>query len=341
MTESLARKHVEDYEHRHAAHCESGTVAALLRSRGLDLSEPMIFGIGGGLFFFYMPLIKMAGMPLTAYRDAPRILLKNTSKRLGIRYRFLRFRDPQAGMDKLDEFLEKGMAVGLQGNVFWLPYFPPEMRFQYNGHNFVAIGKQGDEYLLSDPVADHTVTCPAEDLKRARFSKGILAPKGLIYYPEHVPENPPIEASVPVAIRDTAKRMLDIPVPFFGIRGIRFLAKQMEGWPGKHGQKKAAAMVGNVVRMQEEIGTGGAGFRFMYAAFLSEAAAMLGNDKLKEASEMLSATGDRWREFAMQGALTCQGRDNSENAYKNLADIMRDCADQEAEVYKLMRDAVS
>ncbi len=79
----------------------------------------------------------------------------------------------------------------------------------------------------------------------------------------------------------------------------------------------------------------------MYAAFLSEAADRLGNDKLKEASEMLSATGDRWREFALQAALVCQGRDSSDNAYKNLADILRDCASQEEQVYRLMRDAVS
>jgi len=222
-----------------------------------------------------------------------------------------------------------------------LSYFPPEMRFQYNGHNFVAIGKRDDEYIISDPVADHIVTCPAEDLRRARFAKGMMAPKGLIYYPEYVPENPPVAEAIPVAIKDTAKRMLDIPVPFFGVRGIRYLAKQMERWPQKKGAKMAAALVGNVVRMQEEIGTGGAGFRFMYAAFLKESASMLGNDKLKQASEMLSDTGDRWREFAMHGAALCQGSDSGDSAYKKLADIMRECADREEKVYHLMRDAVS
>lgn len=340
-SESLAHKLLEEFDHRHAGHCESGTVATLLRSNGLDLSEPMVFGIGGGLFFFYMPLVKMAGMPLTAYRDAPRILLKNTAKRLGVRYRYLRFRDPQKGMDTLDDLLQQGTAVGLQGNVFWLSYFPPEMRFQYNGHNFVAIGKRDGEYIISDPVADHIVSCPAEDLRRARFAKGLMAPKGLIYYPEYVPENPPIAEVIPVAIKDTAKRMLDIPVPFFGVRGIRFLANRMERWPHKKDQRTAAALVGHVVRMQEEIGTGGAGFRFMYAAFLKESANMLGNDKLRQASEMLSDTGDRWREFAMHGAALCQGSDSGDSAYKNLAGIIRECADREEKVYYLMREAVS
>lgn len=316
-------------------------MATLLRSRGLDLSEPMIFGIGSGLFFFYMPLIKMGGMPLTAYRDAPRTIIKHISKRLGIRFESHRYKSPAQGKVALDAFLAKGMSVGIQVNVFWLPYFPPEMRFQYNGHNMVAYGRQGNDYLISDPVTDHPVTCDNDSLQRARFAKGAFAPKGLIYYPVQVPTNPDIKPAVIDAINYTAKRMLDIPMPFFGVRGIRWLAKLMERWPRRHGEKKAAAMVGNVVRMQEEIGTGGAGFRFMYAAFLQEAGELLNNDKLKQASSMLSDAGDRWREFALQGAMLCQGRNSGADAYLGLAEIMRDCADREEKVYQLMREAVS
>ena len=165
------------FDHRHAGHCESGTVSALLRHQGLDLSEPMVFGIGGGLFFLHLPLIKVGGIPLTAYRDAPRAIIKNVCKRLGISMRHLRFRDPEQGMCALDEFLAHGRPVGLQTCVFWLPYFPQDMRFQFNAHNLVAYGKRDDDYLLSDPVFEGTVTCPSADLKRARFAKGMFAPK--------------------------------------------------------------------------------------------------------------------------------------------------------------------
>lgn len=338
--QSLQAKMNEEFEHRHAAHCESGTVATLLRSRGLDLSEPMVFGVGGGLFFLYMPLLKMGGMPLTAYRDAPRIIIKNICKRLGVRMRSMRFRNPDEGMRVLDEHLQRGLAVGLQTNVFWLPYFPEEMRFQYNGHNLVAYGKRGDEYLISDPVTDRPVTCDSESLRRARFAKGAFAPKGLLYYAESVPSDPDLKAVVPQAIRTTAKRMLDIPIPFFGVRGIHFLAKRLQAWPEKHGVRKANALVGNVVRMQEEIGTGGAGFRFMYAAFLQQASELLGNEQLAEASQRLSTTGDRWREFAVLGAQACQGRANEKGIYQELANVMHDCAEREAEVYRLMAQAV-
>ena len=53
---------------RHAAHCESGVTASLFRHWGLELSEPMIFGVGAGLFFVYAPPIKIMEMPLISYR---------------------------------------------------------------------------------------------------------------------------------------------------------------------------------------------------------------------------------------------------------------------------------
>lgn len=328
------------FEHRHAGHCESGTVSALLRNRGLDLSEPMVFGIGGGLFFIHVPFIKVGGIPLTAYRGAPRSIIKNVAKRLDIRWRYHRFRHPDDGMQALDRFLDAGRPVGLQTSVFWLPYFPPDMRFQFNAHNLIAYGKRDGQYLLSDPVSDHTVTCPAEDLRRARFAKGPFAPKGLIHYPDRIPASPEIKSAVRIAIRDTYRRMLDVPVPLLGVRGIRFLAAQIERWPQKHGPERARSYISSVVRMQEEIGTGGAGFRFMYAAFLQEAAAVLGQPSLEEAARLMTATGDRWREFALLGARLCKGRETAAIAYGEMAQVVRDCAQREEKVFGLLKQAV-
>jgi hypothetical protein len=329
-----------DFEHRHAAHCESGTVATLLRTRGLDLSEAMVFGVGGGFFFLYLPWLKMGGMPLTAYRDAPRCIIKNVCKRLGVRMKSQRFRDPDAGMRALDALLAQGIPVGLQTNIFWLPYFPDDMRFQYNGHNMVVYGKRGDDYLISDPVTDHTVTCPADALRRARFAKGVFAPRGLLYYPEFVPATPDLERVLPFAIRTTAKRMVDIPIPMFGVRGIRFLARHLESWPARYGVKKANALVGNVVRMQEEIGTGGAGFRFLYSAFLQEAGQHLQRPEWIEAAAALGATGDRWRDFAILGAQLVKGRETADSAYRKLADMLRECAAQEEQIFTRLKTAL-
>ena len=65
--------------------------------------------------------------------------------------------------------------------------------------------------------------------------------------------------------------MLRIPGPIAGIRGIRFTATKISQWRDKLGPQKAGSWLAQLVRMQEEIGTGGGGFRFIYAAFLQEA----------------------------------------------------------------------
>ncbi len=331
---------LQTFDHRHAGHCESGTIGALLRHRGLDLSEAMVFGLGSGLFFIHVPFIKVGGIPLTAYRNEPRGVIKNLCKRLGIPMRQHRFRDPDAGMRALDRLLAEGRPVGLQTCVFWLPYFPADMRFQFNAHNLVAFGKRGDDYLLSDPVFEQTVTCPADDLRRARFAKGAFAPKGLIYYPERVPAAPDLKPALRAALRDVCRRMLDIPVPLLGVRGIRALAKRMERWPRKLGDERARSYVSSVVRMQEEIGTGGAGFRFMYAAFLQEAADVLGQSALAQAAQMMMAAGDRWREFALLGARLCKRRETGVEVYRGLSAVVRDCAAREERIYRLIGEAV-
>src|SRR4030067_1100105 len=124
-------KCMSDFEHRHAAHCESGTVASLLRHQGLDLSEPMVFGIGGGLFFLHLSFVKMGGIPLTSYRDAPRILIKNMEKRLGVRWHQQRYRSAESAMRSLDGFLAQGQPVGVRTGIYWLSYFARDMPFPF------------------------------------------------------------------------------------------------------------------------------------------------------------------------------------------------------------------
>ena len=329
------------FEHHQTAHCESGVVSALLRERNAPLSEAMVFGIASGLTFAYLPFVKLGGLPLISYRMPPRSILRGVSKRLGVTMHHETFKSPDDGMRALDAHLADGRVVGLQTSVYWLPYFPPDMRFQFNGHNLIAYARQGNDYLLSDPVFETVVTCPADDLRRARFAKGVFAPKGLIYYPAEVNHQPDLMGAVRDAIRTTAQRMLKVPLPFFGIRGIRYLSRSVLHWPRKHGDAQALVWVGSVIRMQEEIGTGGAGFRFMYAAFLLEAADILGLPALKDVSNELTLTGDLWREFALAGALLCKGRASGPAAYAKLSTLLTQCAEREATIYRQLLQIVA
>lgn len=329
------------FAHRHAAHCESGSAANLLTHYGRPLSEPMTFGLGAGLSFAYLGFIRIQEMPLIAYRVPPRGILKRVGKVLDIPFHVERFASPQAGMARLDQLLDQGQAVGLQTSVFWLPYFPEDMRFHFNAHNLVVYGRDGDDYLISDPVIEHTVRCPRAALERARFAKGMLAPKGLLYFPQPrmARDRPGSDAitrtQVGGAIRSVARTML-APVPLVGTHGMRGLARRIARLDPR--APESSRLIGHVVRMQEEIGTGGGGFRFLYAAFLQEAAETCDMAQLAEFSARLLDIGDAWRALALAGARMVKGRDPLDPPA--IAQLLRAQADSEAGFFRDIRRAV-
>jgi hypothetical protein len=93
------------------------------------------------------------------------------------------------------------------------------------------------------------------------------------------------------------------------VRGMRWLARSVERLALDNGGDAARLYIGHIVRMQEEIGTGGAGFRFMYASFLQELAAAAAYDALEGLAQRLVAIGDRWQEFAIACARMIKRRD--------------------------------
>jgi hypothetical protein len=322
------------FEHRHFAHCESGVVTSLLRQHGLDLSEPMVFGLAGGLTFAYLPFIKINGMPLLSYRMPPKSIINGIQRRLGVQFRTKKYRNRGEALADLERFVAKDQVVGLQTSVYWLPYFPPEMRFQFNAHNLIVCGKEGEEFIISDPVLEHTVKIRPEDLQNARFARGMLAPKGFLYHPVFIPAGIDLPAAARKSIRKTANMMLHAPVPF-GLRGIHLMAGRIEKMGRRKDPRHIRLILGHIVRMQEEIGTGGGGFRFMYAAFLQEASDLLHEPALREASGRLTEAGDLWRQFALLCARAIRSRTDPIDL-PPIADILRRCAEAERKVYRMM-----
>ena len=329
-----------DFPHRQFAHCESGVTANLINYHGFPCSEALVFGIGGGLFFGYVPFIKLNFMPLTTFRTSPGSIFTKATKRLGIEIKKEKFRDPVVAEQRLDALIAVGRPVGAQTGVFWLPFFPPAYRFHFNGHNLVVIGKEGDDYLISDPIFEETVRCPAIDLRKARFAKGALAPKGKIYYIEKMPVQFDLPQAVRGGIRQVCRGMLKTPLPFAGVRGIRLLARKLAGWPVKLGEKQTILYLGHVIRMQEEIGTGGGGFRFLYAAFLAEAADILDNASLRELSQHCTEIGDLWRDFALLASRVCKGRAAVQDSFDELARLLNRCADEEEILFNNLLQAI-
>ena len=300
----------------------------------------MVFGIGSGLFFVYLPFIKVNHAPAISYRPLPGQIFNRLAKRLGLKIKRQKFSNPKNAALALDENLKNNIPSGLQVGVFNLSYFPDEYRFHFNAHNLVVYGKTETDYLISDPVMETVTTLTHEELDKVRFAKGAFAPRGQLYYPVHVPSNVDLKGAIVKAIKSTCRDML-APVPIIGVSGIKFVAKQIRKWPAKHGIKKANHYLAQMVRMQEEIGTGGGGFRFIYAAFLQEASEILKNDALKSLSLEMTDIGDLWRDFAVEASRIYKNRSTKADVYNTIADQLLHIAEMEAAFFKKLRMAIS
>jgi hypothetical protein len=323
-----------EFQHRQSAHCESGVVASLVSHYGLPMSEPMAFGLAAALAFAYMPFIKMGGMPLISYRMWPGAIVKAMHKRLGIAMERKTFRDVEQGMAALDAELNARHVVGVQTCIYWLPYVPEQFRFHFNVHNIIVYGRDGDDYLISDPIFEMVTRCPRAALAKARFAKGAMEAKGLMYRPIDVPRQLNFRALLPKVIRANYRNMMQPIFPMIGVKGIRFLGKNIVQL-ARRNDPSLQLYLTHIVRMQEEIGSGGAGFRFIYASFLQEAASILENESLLHASKQLTAAGDEWRRFALHATKMIRGRATMDSG--TLSAILNTCADKEAAMWKSLK----
>ncbi len=328
-----------DFTHKQAAHCENGVVSNLMRHNGFEVSEPMVFGIGSGLLFSYLPFLKVNYAPVFTYRSMPGFIFNKFAKRVGIKMKKEKFKNPKTAKARLDQNLLNNNPVGLQVGVYHLIYFPDEYRFHFNAHNMVVYGKEGDRYLISDPVMETVTSLSSKELDKVRFAKGAFAPKGHMYYPISFPEKLTLESAIIKAIKQTSRDMT-APVPIVGVKAMRWVAKNIRKWPKKLGTKKANHYLGQIVRMQEEIGTGGGGFRYIYAAFLQEAGELLNNAKLLQLSKEMTLIGDSWRDFALDASRIYKNRNAESNGYGDIAKQLETIADREEQFFKTLKKAV-
>ncbi|MEJ7588068.1 MAG: BtrH N-terminal domain-containing protein [Ferruginibacter sp.] len=328
-----------DFQHLQAAHCENGVTTNLLRGAGvMKLTEPLSFGIGAGIFFIYLPFLKINKGPAIAFRTMPGLIFKRTCKSLGIPVVRKKFNSKEQAEKFLEECLISGQPVGCQVGVYYLSYFPKEYRFHFNAHNLIVYGREEDNYLVSDPVMEKVTTLSRYELERVRFAKGPLAPRGQLYYPKQsaIVTDEQIKDAIKHGIKKSVNDMLRIPFNIAGVKGIASTGKKIKKWRDQLGQQKAGLFLAQLVRMQEEIGTGGGGFRYIYGAFLQEAHAYHSNDALLDISKIFTEAGDLWRSAAVQAAGIYKGRIGSQEDFNVMGDYLLEISEIEKKGFQAL-----
>ncbi len=324
-----------------AAHCESGTVTNLVNHHGLKISEPMVFGISSGIFFGYMKT-PMRDFPMVFSRIRPGKILENFTKRTGVIFKSRKFTDPDRAEQELDRMLEQDQPVGLQVDFFYMDFFPPWHRVHINVHYIVVIGKEGDHYIISDCYHPTTAKLHRDSLRKGRFAKGSMAPKGLMFYPVEVPEEIPLEKGIQRGLKNTIFNMLKIPMPFLGVKGIRRFADKIVEWP-KYAKdtEQLAHNIFLITTILEDQGTGGAGFRYIYASFLREAATILDEPVFNEYAKRMMAIGDDWRNLSLFASRIAKRRDLGNAKLKEMGSMIRGNAELEQSFFTDLRQTIA
>lgn len=326
------------FEHLQAAHCENGVTTNLLKSTGVNITEPLAFGIGSGLFYIHIPFLKVNNAPAIAFRTMPGNIFRRTCKSLNIPVVRKKFSSEKKAETFLIDCLQVGQAVGCQVGVYYLTYFPKEYRFHFNAHNLIVYGMEGDQFLVSDPVMETTTSLSRYELERVRFAKGAFAPKGQLYYPKAHEEVTPelMKQAIKKGIKLNVRDMLYIPGNFAGVKGIKYTANKIKKWRDTLGLETAGLYLAQLVRMQEEIGTGGGGFRYIYAAFLQQAQEYYPNLPMMEISKNFTQAGDLWRNAAVQASGIYKGRITAQKDFDQMADYLYEISDLEKQSFQAL-----
>ena len=101
-----------NFTHKQSAHCENGVVSNLMRFNGFEVSEPMVFGIGSGLLFSYLPFLKVNHAPVVTYRAMPGTIFNRFAKRVGVKVKREKFKNPKVAKERLDENLRSDYRLG-------------------------------------------------------------------------------------------------------------------------------------------------------------------------------------------------------------------------------------
>ncbi|MFE1415241.1 BtrH N-terminal domain-containing protein [Streptomyces sp. NPDC058746] len=285
---------VTDIDARGTQHCETSALGVLLRHLGLDLSEPMLFGLGSGLSFIYWDGKNM-GFPFLGGRVKPFELTRNLAGRLGLELLVQETTSPRKAWDGVAASVDAGHPVGLQLDSHYLDYFGSKIHF---GGHVVALYGYDDHnaYLVDTDQQGGAVSTSLTSLAQARAARGPMTAKHRSFTlaaPASLPA--PHERIVP-AITACADAFLDPPIANLGHRGIEKAGKLVQTWLQR--TESPQRDLPQAALLMEKAGTGGALFRNLYRDFLAECADLLDSSHLRTGHALYTEAAALWTEAA-------------------------------------------
>ena len=285
---------IKDFKPFNGQHCETTTTGSLLYQLDINLSEPMLFGLGEGLGYIFWNM-KIMDFPFIGGRVKPDVLTENICRNLNLNLEVKETSSIKKAWENVRENLAKGKAVGLKLDCFHLDYFTTKIHFA--GH-YASIYGYDDElaYLNDTNQQGRDARTSLKNLELARNERGPMSSKNLSYTISKNGELSELKQVIKQAIHNNANDFLNPPIKNIGYKGIFKTSTEIKNW--YQTSKNIKKDFQTSASLMENGGTGGSLFRNLYRDFLKESGELIESDQLIKASEEYNSIAILWKDVA-------------------------------------------
>ena len=281
---------LENFKHFDGQHCETTATGTLLKQLDIELSEPLLFGLGEGLSYIFWN-IKTMSFPFIGGRVKTDALTKSIAKNLNLELIVKETSSKQKAWKDVKTLIDNGQVVGLKLDCYHLDYFSKP--FHFAGHYAALYGYDDDfAYLVDTHQQGGKVKTTLQSLARARAEKGPMASKNLYYTLHKTDKTVDLKKAILTAIKNNAKEYLNPPITNISYKGIHKTSSEIKKW--FNSSKDLENEFRTCARLMEKAGTGGALFRNLYRDFLKESYDLIKIDTLKSAHDAFIEIAELW-----------------------------------------------
>jgi hypothetical protein len=170
---------IDNFKPFKGQHCETTATGSLLNQLGLELSEPILFGIGEGLSYIFWNM-KIMDFPFIGGRVKPDVLTENICRNLNLELNVNETSSIKRAWENIENPLSRGKAVGIKLDSYYLEYFTSKIHFA--GHYVAMYGYDKQfAYLVDTEQQGGQVKTSLKNLELARNEKGPMSSRNKSY----------------------------------------------------------------------------------------------------------------------------------------------------------------
>ncbi|KAA3628959.1 MAG: DUF4872 domain-containing protein [Bacteroidetes bacterium] len=314
-------------------HCETTATGGLLQQIGIELSEPMLFGLGEGLGYIFWNM-KIMDFPFIGGRVKPDVLTENICRNLNLELEVRETSSMKKAWQNVAEYLDQGQPVGLKMDCYHLEYFTNKIHFA--GHYATIYGyDETTAYLNDTNQQGRDARTSLDSLALARNEKGPMSSRNRSYVIRKNGKLTDLRVAVRTALLNNAIEFLNPPIKNISYKGILKTSTEIYKWFQNSSDVKRDFQTTGM--LMERAGTGGALFRNIYRDFLKESAVLLNSTALEQASQEYDVIAGLWSKVS--GLFHQAGETVDLNYIDEASAILIDLSEREKQTMESLREA--